>query len=298
MTGEITLTGEVLPIGGLKEKALAAPARSGVARVIAPRENERDADDVPEALQSRIAFTRDRPGRGGPRGRVRHRSRGDGAPAPGTRDELVRVRRRRTRPARPRPLRRTPDDSRGSTTSRRRTMALKTQIQEAAEEAGQEGPQAGGQGQEAGGGGRGGRSATCSRTGPARGPAAAGRGGRNAYARVAGNPGAPAGQEESTASCGTRPVRCWMPRRRCPSRARRRRRPRRRSGAGSSALLILGAGGAAAAIITVPSLRSKGRSTTYSSPRRSLHYSVGASAPAAASQNGTGAAATATAAGS
>ncbi|EHN11528.1 ATP-dependent protease La [Patulibacter medicamentivorans] len=56
MTGEITLTGEVLPIGGLKEKALAAQ-RNGVARVIAPRENERDADDVPEALRSRIAFT-------------------------------------------------------------------------------------------------------------------------------------------------------------------------------------------------------------------------------------------------
>ncbi|WP_320672904.1 endopeptidase La [Patulibacter defluvii] len=56
MTGEITLTGEVLPIGGLKEKALAAQ-RNGVARVIAPRENERDAEDVPEALRSRIAFT-------------------------------------------------------------------------------------------------------------------------------------------------------------------------------------------------------------------------------------------------
>ena len=55
MTGEITLTGEVLPIGGLKEKALAAQ-RSGIARVIAPRENERDADQIPEPLRSRIAF--------------------------------------------------------------------------------------------------------------------------------------------------------------------------------------------------------------------------------------------------
>jgi ATP-dependent Lon protease len=55
MTGEITLTGEVLPIGGLKEKALAAQ-RSGVRCVIAPRENERDAEDVPEPLRSRIDF--------------------------------------------------------------------------------------------------------------------------------------------------------------------------------------------------------------------------------------------------
>ncbi|MGE4428324.1 MAG: endopeptidase La, partial [Solirubrobacteraceae bacterium] len=55
MTGEITLTGEVLPIGGLKEKALAAQ-RNGVRTVIAPRENERDADDVPEPLRSRIDF--------------------------------------------------------------------------------------------------------------------------------------------------------------------------------------------------------------------------------------------------
>jgi ATP-dependent Lon protease len=55
MTGEITLTGEVLPIGGLKEKALAAQ-RNGVRRVIAPRENERDAEDIPEPLRSRIRF--------------------------------------------------------------------------------------------------------------------------------------------------------------------------------------------------------------------------------------------------
>ncbi|MGX6447092.1 endopeptidase La [Patulibacter sp. S7RM1-6] len=55
MTGEITLTGEVLPIGGLKEKALAAQ-RNGITTVVAPRENERDAEDVPEPLRSRIAF--------------------------------------------------------------------------------------------------------------------------------------------------------------------------------------------------------------------------------------------------
>jgi ATP-dependent Lon protease len=55
MTGEITLTGEVLPIGGLKEKALAAQ-RAGIGCVIAPRDNERDAEDVPEPLRRKIAF--------------------------------------------------------------------------------------------------------------------------------------------------------------------------------------------------------------------------------------------------
>jgi ATP-dependent Lon protease len=55
MTGEITLTGQVLPIGGLKEKALAAQ-RSGIKRVIAPRRNEADLDDIPEPLRKRLEF--------------------------------------------------------------------------------------------------------------------------------------------------------------------------------------------------------------------------------------------------
>jgi ATP-dependent Lon protease len=55
MTGEITLTGQVLPIGGLKEKALAAQ-RSGIKRVIAPRRNEADLEDIPEPLRKRIEF--------------------------------------------------------------------------------------------------------------------------------------------------------------------------------------------------------------------------------------------------
>jgi ATP-dependent Lon protease len=55
MTGEITLTGQVLPIGGLKEKALAAQ-RNGIRTVIAPRLNEQDADDVPEHLRDEIEF--------------------------------------------------------------------------------------------------------------------------------------------------------------------------------------------------------------------------------------------------
>ena len=55
MTGEITLTGQVLPIGGLKEKALAAQ-RAGITRVIAPRRNEPDLEDLPEHLRGDIEF--------------------------------------------------------------------------------------------------------------------------------------------------------------------------------------------------------------------------------------------------
>ena len=55
MTGEVTLTGQVLPIGGLKEKALAAQ-RAGIRTVIAPAENEVDAGDVPEHLRKRLSF--------------------------------------------------------------------------------------------------------------------------------------------------------------------------------------------------------------------------------------------------
>jgi ATP-dependent Lon protease len=55
MTGEITLTGNVLPIGGLKEKALAAQ-RNGIKRVIAPALNGQDVDEIPEHLRSRLEF--------------------------------------------------------------------------------------------------------------------------------------------------------------------------------------------------------------------------------------------------
>jgi ATP-dependent Lon protease len=55
MTGEITLTGQVLPIGGLKEKALAAQ-RAGIKCVIAPRLNEPDIDDFPPHLLRDIDF--------------------------------------------------------------------------------------------------------------------------------------------------------------------------------------------------------------------------------------------------
>jgi ATP-dependent Lon protease len=56
MTGEVTLTGLVLPIGGLKEKALAAQ-RAGIRRLIIPRRNERDIDDIPEPLRKKMNFT-------------------------------------------------------------------------------------------------------------------------------------------------------------------------------------------------------------------------------------------------
>jgi ATP-dependent Lon protease len=55
MTGEITLTGQVLPIGGLKEKALAAQ-RNEVRTVVAPALNEADVEDIPEHLRKRLRF--------------------------------------------------------------------------------------------------------------------------------------------------------------------------------------------------------------------------------------------------
>ncbi len=55
MTGEITLTGQVLPIGGLKEKALAAQ-RNGIRVVIAPALNESDTDDIPAHLRRDLDF--------------------------------------------------------------------------------------------------------------------------------------------------------------------------------------------------------------------------------------------------
>jgi ATP-dependent Lon protease len=55
MTGEVTLTGQVLPIGGLKEKALAAQ-RAGLRTVIAPQLNEQDIDEIPAHLRRTLTF--------------------------------------------------------------------------------------------------------------------------------------------------------------------------------------------------------------------------------------------------
>lgn len=55
MTGEITLRGRVLPIGGLKEKSLAAH-RAGIRKVLIPKDNERDLRDVPESVRAELTF--------------------------------------------------------------------------------------------------------------------------------------------------------------------------------------------------------------------------------------------------
>jgi ATP-dependent Lon protease len=55
MTGEVTLQGHVLPIGGLKQKVLAAH-RAGLKEVILPKRNEGDLDDVPEQVREQMTF--------------------------------------------------------------------------------------------------------------------------------------------------------------------------------------------------------------------------------------------------
>jgi ATP-dependent Lon protease len=55
MTGEITLRGEVLPIGGLKEKLLAAH-RGGIGKVLIPQENEKDLAEIPKNIKDKLTI--------------------------------------------------------------------------------------------------------------------------------------------------------------------------------------------------------------------------------------------------
>jgi len=55
MTGELSLTGQVLPIGGLREKTVAAK-RNKIRDIIIPKENEKDLDDIPEEVKKGITF--------------------------------------------------------------------------------------------------------------------------------------------------------------------------------------------------------------------------------------------------
>jgi ATP-dependent Lon protease len=55
MTGEITLQGRVLPIGGLKQKVLAAHA-AGITDIVIPERNRADLEDIPENVREEISF--------------------------------------------------------------------------------------------------------------------------------------------------------------------------------------------------------------------------------------------------
>ena len=55
MTGEITLTGRVLPIGGLKEKVIGA-YRAMINKIYIPKENEKDLKDIPDNIKENIKF--------------------------------------------------------------------------------------------------------------------------------------------------------------------------------------------------------------------------------------------------
>jgi ATP-dependent Lon protease len=55
MTGEITLRGRVLPIGGLKEKSLGA-LRAGIRKVIIPEKNKKDLTEIPQNIKRKLIF--------------------------------------------------------------------------------------------------------------------------------------------------------------------------------------------------------------------------------------------------
>jgi ATP-dependent Lon protease len=55
MTGEVTLSGKVLPVGAVKEKVIAA-SRAGIREIILPRLNEKDTVDIPDLIKRQIRF--------------------------------------------------------------------------------------------------------------------------------------------------------------------------------------------------------------------------------------------------
>lgn len=55
MTGEITLRGQIMPVGGIKEKMLAAH-RAGLKTIILPKQNEADLDDIPQEIRNEMEF--------------------------------------------------------------------------------------------------------------------------------------------------------------------------------------------------------------------------------------------------
>jgi ATP-dependent Lon protease len=55
MTGEITLRGLVLPVGGIKEKVLAG-MRAGIKTIILPKKNEKDLEEIPEHIRNQMNF--------------------------------------------------------------------------------------------------------------------------------------------------------------------------------------------------------------------------------------------------
>jgi len=55
MTGEITLRGRVMSVGGVKEKVLAAH-RAGIKKVVLPKENDKDLDEVPQQIKEELEF--------------------------------------------------------------------------------------------------------------------------------------------------------------------------------------------------------------------------------------------------
>ena len=89
MTGEITLTGQVLQIGGVREKVLAAQ-RAGLKKVILPHENEADLSELPDETREEIEFVLADDGRRGARGSARERRVCPAAPGDGATGGLVR----------------------------------------------------------------------------------------------------------------------------------------------------------------------------------------------------------------